>query len=180
MSGSAAWLNWPFKHYQVPAITLFPQLKAWRAVGVLLEGPITGEHCWQSDLVLEQPRCVNCFFLLHLLWPFKSGSGIAANHSANIFPNRNPMTQGNSSLILALLSILWGHKCGMITFSLKGDAMASLCYPCYGSILKHSDVTMTLKYRLSEDCLSCTVYTEQSRLLYIFHTLGRFHKYLVW
>lgn len=36
----------------------------------------------------------------------KSGSGIAANHSANIFPNRNPMTQGNLSFILALPKIV--------------------------------------------------------------------------
>lgn len=34
----------------------------------------------------------------------------------------------------------------MITFGLKGGEMASLNYPCYGSVLLHSDATITLKY----------------------------------
>lgn len=42
ISGSAQWLTWPSTRYQVPAITPFPPLKAWRAVWVVLEGPITG------------------------------------------------------------------------------------------------------------------------------------------
>lgn len=43
---------------------------------------------------------------LHLLRPFKSGFCIVANHSTNIFPNRNPMTQGDVRLILALPEIV--------------------------------------------------------------------------
>lgn len=43
---------------------------------------------------------------LPVRWPFKSGSCLAANHSLNIFPNRNLMTPGNLCLILALPKIV--------------------------------------------------------------------------
>lgn len=105
-SGSAEKLIWPSKHYQVPAITLFPLRKSMACTvchsGVLDHKltMLTVRFRLGRDLM---PRSL--FPPLHLLWPFKSGSCIAANHSASIFPNRNPMTPGNLCLILALPKI---------------------------------------------------------------------------
>lgn len=77
----------------------------WAAC-VALEGRSLNNIADSGIKSWNRPWCLNCFFLLHLLWPFKRGSGITTNYPANIFPNKNPMTQCNLSLIQALPKIV--------------------------------------------------------------------------